>query len=309
MKIHPGVVGIDVSKHTLDIFDGSLGHGRAIANDLAAIASVLAPWIGGEVLVVFEATGRYDGKLRQALQDAGIRYARVSPSKARAFALALGLLAKTDAIDARMLAAMGQALVLRPEQQRDPLRVQLAGLHKRRDQLVVMRQQEKTRLSEGEESWQASIEPHLAWLTTQIRQIERRCAKLIAAHAHLANLARLLRTIPGVGPVTATTLIALLPELGQRSPKTIAALAGLAPFNVDSGIFRGKRMIRGGRKRVRDALYMPAVTAATSKSRFTPLLDQFRARGKANKLALIAIARKILTTANAIVRDNVAFQP
>ena len=116
-------------------------------------------------------------------------------------------------------------------------------------------------------------------------------------------------TIPGVGPVTAATLIALLPELGRRSPKTIAALAGLAPFNVDSGIFRGQRMIRGGRKRVRDALYMAAVTAARSKTRFKTFLAKLTGRGKPNKLALIALARKILITANAIATDQVAFQP
>lgn len=307
MKIHPGIIGIDVSKNTLDIFDGSIGTSVRIANDTAAIAARLAGWT--DALVVFEATGRYDGMLRRALQAAGIRFARVNPARARSFAAALGLLAKTDAIDARMLAAMGQTLELAAEPGRDEVRCSLASWHKRRDQLVAMRKQERTRLSDGDEVWRPTIERHIAWLSAEIEAAERQCRSIIAADPNLDRLYRLLLTIPGVGPVTAATLIALLPELGRRSPKTIAALAGLAPFNVDSGIFRGQRMIRGGRKRVRDALYMAAVTAARSKTRFKTLLAKLTGRGKPNKLALIALARKILITANAIARDKVAFQP
>lgn len=307
MKIHPGIIGIDVSKHTLDIFDSSIGTSVRIANDTAAIAASLAGWT--EALVVFEATGRYDGKLRRAVQAAGIRFARVNPARARAFASALGLLAKTDAIDARMLAAMGQTLELATDPGRDEVRCSLTSWHKRRDQLVAMRKQERTRLSDGDEVWRPTIERHIAWLSTEIEAAERQCRSIIAANAGLERLYRLLRTIPGVGPVTAVTLIALLPELGRRSPKTIAALAGLAPFNVDSGMFRGQRMIRGGRKRVRDALYMAAVTAARSKSRFNTFLANLTSRGKPSKLALIALARKILITANAVARDQVAFQP
>ena len=260
-------------------------------------------------LVVFEATGRYDGKLRRAVQTAGIRFARVNPARARAFAGALGLLAKTDAIDARMLAAMGQTLQLGSQHTRDDARCKLASLHKRRDQLVAIRKQERTRLSDGDETWQPNLERHIAWLSLEIAAIERQCRSLIASDHKLEQLARLLRSIPGVGPITAATLIALLPELGSRSPKTIAALAGIAPFNVDSGLFRGQRHIRGGRKRVRDALYMAAVTAARSKSRFKTFLKNLTDKGKPNKLALIALARKILITANAVARDKVAFQP
>jgi transposase len=307
MKIHPGIIGIDVSKHTLDIFDSSIGTSVRIANDTAAIAASIASWTS--TLVVFEATGRYDGKLRRALQTAGIRFARVNPARARSFAAALGLLAKTDAIDARMLAAMGQTLELATEPDRDEARCSLTGCHKRRDQLVAMRKQERTRLSDCDEAWRLSIERHIAWLSAEIEAVEDQCKSIIAAHPNLDRLYRLLRTIPGVGPVTAATLLALLPELGGRSPKTIAALAGLAPFNVDSGMFRGQRMIRGGRKRVRDALYMAAVTAARSKSRFKTFLGNLTGRGKPNKLALIALARKILITANAVARDQLAFQP
>ena len=307
MTIYPGIIGIDVSKHTLDIFDSSIGTSVRIANDAAAIAASIAGWTSA--LVVFEATGRYDGKLRRALQAAGIRFARVNPARARAFAQALGLLAKTDAIDARMLAAMGQTLELATEPGRDEVRCSLAGWHKRRDQLVAMRKQERTRLSDGDEAWRPTIERHIAWLSAEIEAVEEQCKSIIAADPNLDRLYRLLRTIPGVGPVTAATLIALLPELGQRSPKTIAALAGLAPFNVDSGIFRGQRMIRGGRKRVRDALYMADVTAARSRSRFKTFLGKLTGKGKPNKLALIALARKILITANAVARDQVAFQP
>src|SRR4029453_8425024 len=160
-NIYPGIIGIDVSKHTLDIFDGSIGTSVRIANEAAAIAARVTSWI--DALVVFEATGRYDGKLRRALQEAGIRFARVNPSRARAFAAALGLLAKTDAIDARMLAAMGQALELATEPDRDEARCSLTGCHKRRDQLVAMRKQERPRLSDCDEAWRLSIERHIAW--------------------------------------------------------------------------------------------------------------------------------------------------
>jgi transposase len=174
---------------------------------------------------------------------------------------------------------------------------------------VATRQQERTRRHDAPPEIAADIARHIAWLSSEIATLETRIAQLIDEQRDLKQTARRLRSAPGAGPVTATTLIALLPELGQRSPQTIAALAGLAPLTVESGQFRGKSQIRGGRKRVRDALYMAALAASRGTSRFAKTYQSLRAAGKPAKLALIALARKLLITLNAMIRDNRAFQP
>lgn len=305
MNIAPGFIGIDVSKHHLDIFDGSA---QRIANTGEAIAA----WLGGIIgtgLVLFEATGRYDRQLRALLVEAGISFARVNPAQARAFARSVGMLAKTDAIDARLLAMMAQALQPAPHQPGSTERDKLAELHKRRDQLVDMRQRERTRQHEATDpDATADIADHIGWLSVRIKQLEAVIATLVKATPELNQSQRLLRSIPGFGPVAATTLMALMPEAGSRSPKTIAALAGLAPLNHDSGQFRGKRAIRGGRPRVRKALYMAALTAIRSPGRFATTYKTMIARGKPAKLALVAIARKLLTIANAVLRDQTPFR-
>jgi transposase len=307
MNIAPGVIGIDIAKHHLDVFDA----GRVIRwpNTPPAIAALIAQWQQKPApRLLFEATGIYDLALRQALEAAGIGFARVNPARARDFARAAGFLAKTDALDARMLAAMAQCLDPPSAPAGEPERQRLALLHKRRDQLVAARQQERTRRHDAPPEIAADIVRHIAWLSAEIAALETRIARLVAAGKDLRHADRLLRSAPGIGPVTATTLIALLPELGQRSPQTIAALAGLAPLTVESGQFRGKSQIRGGRKRVRDALYMAAVAATRGKSRFASFYQKLRTAGKPAKLALVAVARKLLVTLNAIIRDNRAFQ-
>lgn len=309
MSIQPGFAGCDISKEHLDIFDEALARPERVVNDSGGIAPLVARWKDRDVLVLFEATGPYDALLRRMLTDAAIPFARVNPARARDFARATGRLAKTDAIDARVLAAMARALRPACEPTPSPEREALARLHKRRDQLVAMRKQERTRLTAiGDPAMAEDIEAHIAWLSTRIAAIEDRTRALIGASGHLNEDQRLLRSVPGIGPVAAATLIALMPELGTRSPKTIAALAGLAPFNADSGQFRGRRVIKGGRRRVREALYMAAITAVRSKHRFARLYKAMIEAGKPPKLALIAIARKILVTANAILRDRTAFQ-
>lgn len=309
MTIHPDVVGIDVSKHHLDVFDAALDRGERIANQAEQIQALAARWVGQGRFVVFEATGRYDMILRRALDAAAIAYARVNPAQARDFARAAGFLAKTDAVDARMLATLGLALKPRPAPPLDQTRERLTLLHKRRDQLVGMRQQERTRRAEIDDADLADdLDRHLAWLDHAVADFDRRIADLIAAEPDLRQTKALVQSIPGVGPVTAATLMALVPELGQRSPKAIAALAGLAPFNHDSGKQRGQRAIRGGRKRVRDALYMAAVSASRSNSRFKTAYRALRDAGKPAKLAFIAIARKLLVTANAVLRDQQPFR-
>jgi transposase len=306
MIIRPGYVGIDISKHHLDVFDG--GHIERVANTAVSAARLVARWHGSFVL--FEATGHYDAHLRRALEAEGIAFVRVNPARARDFARATGQFAKTDTIDARVLAAMAQSLPFARERASDPEREALARAHKRRDQLVHMRQQERTRLTECDDAeLRADIEAHQQWLNVQISRWETVIKRLVAQSATLARNARRLRSIIGVGPVAATTLLALAPELGSLSPKKIAALAGLAPFNADSGQFRGLRKIKGGRKRIRDALYMAAVSAARYNPRLKPLYKRLRAAGKPAKVALIAVARKLLVIANAILRDETVFKP
>lgn len=308
MTIHPACIGIDVSKHHLDLFDDAASADRRVANEAVEIARLVETWGGRSLLVVFEATGPYDRALREALSAAGVRFARVNPARARDFARATGRLAKTDAIDARVLAAMGRALAPAAEPAPDLERERLADLHRRRDQLVEMRACERTRLEERLDPT-GSLKAHIAWLSDEIARLERLIAELLAASPGLAATASLMRSVPGVGPVTANTLLALMPELGRRSGKVVAALAGLAPMNHDSGTMRGARRIKGGRRRVRRALYMAAVTAIRKSPRFGAFYKAVLARRAAPKLALVAVARKILVTLNAMLKTNTAFRP
>ena len=258
--------------------------------------------------VVFEATGAYDAGLRHALAAADVAFVRVNPQRARDFARAAGRLAKTDAIDAAMLAQMGRALGLQADAMPDRDRERLALLGKRRDQLVAMRMQERTRHADmADPAILADLDRHLAWLDNAIATIDTAIRDLLEACPTLAASQALIRSVPGVGPVTAAVLIALMPELGQRSARQIAMLAGLAPVNNDSGSRRGRRAIRGGRRRVRQALYMAAVASLTARSPLKAFYKRLRDAGKPPKVAIIALARKILTTINAILRKQTPF--
>lgn len=308
MMIAPGFVGIDVSKHHLDVFDAASAAPIRLANTAGAVAELAHGWAQRDAFVLFEATGRYDLDLRQALTVAGVRFARVNPARARDFARSAGFLAKTDAVDARMLAIMAQALQPAAAEAVLEARERLACLNKRRDQLVATRQQERTRERECRDPVsRQSIAAHLAWLNAAIGAIEAQIAASIAQEPDLEHDRRLLISVPGVGSVTAATLLALLPELGRRSPKQLAALAGLAPYNNDSGTRRGQRSIRGGRKRVRDALYVAAFIATRHAPRFKAFFQSLTGAGKPRKLALVAVARKLLTVLNAILRDRQPF--
>ena len=309
MTIPRDFVGIDVSKSALDIFDAAAGRRERIENASAPIAALVERWRSRPVFVLFEATGRYDRLLRSALEKAQVSFARVNPQRARDFARAAGFLAKTDAVDARMLAMMAERLRPQADAPAPPARERLRALQRRRDQLVHMRAQERTRLSEADSDERDDIASLVADLSARIKVFDKRIRMLVATVQELARLHATLRTAPGIGQVAATTLLALMPELGTRSPKAIAALAGLAPLNRDSGAMRGKRTIAGGRKRVRDALYMAALTATRSSPHYRAVYKAFIAAGKAKKLALIAIARKLLIALNAMIRDNADFKP
>lgn len=309
MTLAQSFIGIDISLDFLDIFDDASAKHSRIANDEASIASFAAAAAARSVTVIFEATGSYDRRLAKGLDDAKVSYVRVNPARARDFARAAGRLAKTDALDARVLAAMGRAIDLKPAEPGDPERQRLAALHKRRDQLVEQRADEKKRvLQTSEPLARESIENHIRWLKAEIATLDRAIAHCVAASQDISDAKTLLETAPGVGPVTAITLIAQMPELGRLHAKAIAALAGLAPFNNDSGAMRGKRSIKGGRRRVRRALYMAAISAIRSCGKFRTQYQEILKRSNKPKIAIIAIARKLLVTLNAMAKSKQAFK-
>lgn len=302
MTIAQTVLGIDVSSRFLDCSVHPAGRFRRVANTAAGIAGLLA-WIGElDAFTVLEATAPFDQPLLRALERAGARFHRANPGRVRDFARGAGLLAKTDRVDARSLALYGASLPLRPTPTSTPARLALQGLCARRDQLVEIRKGERTRLKAcpaGE--IRDSLCELIAVLDEQIRRIEARLARLIDETSPMRQRHRLLRATSGIGPVAAGVLLACLPELGQVDRRAIASLAGLAPIAHDSGLSQGKRSVRGGRKRVRDALYMAALSAARTQP-WRTVYQALRARGKPPKLALIALARKILVALNADIR-------
>jgi transposase len=310
MSLHQFFIGCDVSKAHLDLFDSRDGRLCQIANtDSAVCAWLKAAAPCDKTLIVFEATGPHDGLVRDAAHRQGVACVRVNPQQARDFARALGRRAKTDALDAKALAAMGQALQLKPEPTPDPTRQRLALLAKRRDQLVAMAAAEKKRLKDmaAEACLTDSLKAVTQMLAGQIRAMDEAISALISSQHNLAQAKRQLCSMPGVGPVTATTLLSLMPELGRVNEKQCAALAGLAPFNHDSGTQKGQRRIAGGRRRVRRAMYMAALTAVGCCQRYRDLYERIVQRSSAKKLALIAVARKMLIHCNAMIKTDTAW--
>jgi len=300
-------MGIDVSKTRLDVFCGpSLA--KALANDGGGVEKAVALAASLGAFVVLEATGGYEEALCLGLEAAGIGYHRANPRKAREFARSAGFLAKTDRIDARMLAAYGTALDLEPSQPRSAACRALKALVGRRDQLVELRKIERTRLAEPTQAWLAeSLRAVIDLLSEQIGAVEARIRACIQADEDLRQAALIVRSAPGIGPVAAGVLLADMPELGRKDRRAVAALAGLAPLACDSGAFRGRRRIWGGRKRVRDALYMAALAASRSPA-FKAGYQKLIAAGKPPKLALIAVARKLLVALNAAMRTKTPFR-
>jgi transposase len=300
-------IGCDVSKDWLDLYETATRTASRIPNTAHAIAEMLAR-LPPEATVVFEATAPYDTLLRRALARTRLRAMRVNPARARDFARFAGFLAKTDTIDARMLASLPEAPDTPQALPFDAAREALAARHRRRDQLVEMRAEERCRLAaETDARLRKSLQSHIDWLDRAIEAIEAEIETALAS-ATFAPRTKLLGSVKGVGPVTIATLVALLPELGNRSAKTIAALAGLAPLNRDSGTMRGQRRIGGGRRRVRQALYMAALGAIRGIARFRQHYLAVKARSGHAKVAIIAVARKLLVTLNAMLRTGEPFR-
>jgi transposase len=255
-------------------------------------------------LIVLEATGGLEGALTGALVAAGLPVVVINPRQARDFAKATGQLAKTDAIDAAILAQFAE--VVRPPVRPlpDAQTQELAALIARRRQLIEMRTAESNRLGSAAQRVRPGIAAHLRWLDTQVARVDQDLTQAIRQSPVWRARDDLLQSTPGVGPVVTTTLLAELPELGTLNGKQIAALVGVAPLNRDSGLVRGTRTVWGGRASVRAALYMSALVAV----RHNPVIKAFylrlRAAGKAPKVALIACMRKLLTILNAMLKHQ-----
>lgn len=308
MTLPQDVIGVDIAKDWIDVFFLSARRAERVPMATAELRAFAARARGA--LVVFEASGGYEHPLAEALDAADVTYARVNPRQAREFARATGRLAKTDRVDARVLAEMGRALALRPTPPADPGRARLAGLMGRRDDLGAMLRAEMARLRQARDaSVRRDIGSMIALLRRRIGKLEAEIAAVIGADEALSDRSRLLRTMPGVGPLLAASLLARLPELGRLDRRAIASLAGLAPHACDSGRFRGKRRIWGGRAEVRRTLYLAGFIA----SRYDPALRAFRRKlqeaGKPAKLAIVACARKLLTVLNAMLRDQREHRP
>lgn len=298
-------IGIDVSKGRLDVAAVPSQEQWSAPNDedgIRALARKLREI--SPTLVVIEATGGYETALAGALVSEGVAVALINPRQARHFAKATGRLAKTDALDAMILAQFAQ--VVRPEARPlpDEAARALTDLVTRRRQIVDMLVAETNRLALARGAVKADIETHARWLRRRLDDITRQLQEAIQKSPLWRQKDDLLQSVPGVGPGVSAAMLAQLPELGRLSAKKIAALTGVAPLNRDSGSFRGKRAVWGGRSAVRAVLYMAALVA----SRYNPVIKEFYQRlrrvGKAPKVALTACMRKLLVILNAILRDG-----
>jgi transposase len=297
-------VGVDVSKHTLDVAFYPEQPGSSFANDCQGIASLVASLVPLEPrYVIVEATGKYEQALVIALAAAGLPVVVINPRQARDFAKALGKLAKTDRIDAAVLARFGDAV--RPEIRpiADEQLRQLQELVERRHQLVEMRTSEQNRLAiTPSVHVRRSLQAVLKLIEKQLCHLDAQIDQRIEACPLWRQTEELLKSVPGVGDQTARTLIAQLPELGACSRQKISALVGVAPLNRDSGQFRGRRIIWGGRRNVRRCLYMATLVATQHnpviQAHYRKLVDA----GKRKKVALVACMRKLLTILNAMLR-------
>lgn len=306
--MHQLYLGVDVAKDRLDVFHPSLGPSQVV-NEAKAIRALVRTARRGGFWVIFEATGGYDRTLREALEAADIPFSRLNPRQARDFARASGLLAKTDRVDARMLAEFGRRMQPPRTAATPAIRKQLQALASRRRQLVEARKEEATRLAQTADPLvRADIRAMITILAHHIRDFEARIAALVASDPDLAQVARRMQGVPGIGPIVAATLIAELPELGRLCRRRIAALAGLAPMAQDSGKMRGRRSIRGGRANVRSMLYIAALHASRHGAIFKAFRARLTAAGKPIKLVLTATAHKLLTILNAMMKSDQEFR-
>jgi transposase len=298
-------VGIDVAKAQLDIALRPTGERWAVTNDETGIAALVARLQAAQpTLIVLAATGGYHRAVVAALAAAALPLVVINPRQIRDFAKATGQLAKTDVLDARAVAHFAEAVRPAPRPLPDAQTEELRALLARRRQLIAMRTAEQNRLENAPRRLRADIEAHIVWLTQRVATLDDDLDTTLRASPVWRERETLYRSVPGIGPVCARTLMLDLPELGPLSRQRIAALVGVAPFNRDSGTLRGTRTTWGGRAHVRATLYMSTLVAV----RYNPVLKVFYARlcmaGKAKKVALTACMRKLLTILNAMAKHQ-----
>jgi len=303
-------IGIDVSKTTLDVAVRPTPQHWSVANRekgidrLVSRLQALSP-----ALVALEATGGLELPVVAALGAAGLPVVVVNPRQIRDFAKATGKLAKTDILDAELLALFAERVRPTPRPLADAEAQALGALLARRRQLIVMLTAERNRLSRALPGIRPGVEEHIAWLKEKLTALDEELAHAIRHSPLWRERENLLRGVPGVGPVLTITLLAELPELGTLDGKQIAALVGVAPLNRDSGVLRGKRTVWGGRAPVRSALYMATLVATRFNLVIRSFYRRLRAAGKAKKLAITACMRKLITILNAMLKHHTPWNP
>jgi len=299
-------VGIDIAKNTLDLRLEPVGESLHVAYDAVGIKAICKRLLAlSPTLIVMEATGGLETRLACELAACGLPVAVINPRQARDFAKATGQLAKTDRVDAAVLARFACAIRPAVRVQKDADTRDLDGLVTRRRQLVAMRVQETLRLGSAESKAQEkSLKKHIAWLDKQITSLDGDLTKRLRTSDAWRTKDDLLQGIPGVGAVTSVTLLAKCPELGQLNRREIAKLTGVAPLANDSGTHRGKRFVWGGRADVRSVLYMATVSAIRCNPAIKTFADRLKQAGKPAKVVIVACMRKLLTIMNAMVKNN-----
>lgn len=301
-------VGVDVSKATLDVASWRSNEYRRFQNDPTGIQELI-DWLKilQPELIVLEATGGLELPFVAELAYEKMPVAVVNPRRIREFARSIGQLAKTDKLDAKVIAHFGAAT--HPEARKLPTNDEekLTALITRRRQIIEMLTAEKNRLHSARFSMKERIELHLSWLESELRDLDNEITKFIHQSPIWKEKDKLLRSVPGVGPVTSATILAMLPELGTLNRRKIAALVGVAPVNKDSGRRQKKRRVYGGRANVRSVLYMAALSASKHNPRIKMFYDHLIRMGKEKKVALTACMRKLLVLLNAIIRVNQNF--
>ena len=310
MSTQKKYAGIDVSKHKLNIAIYPSNEEWETGNDDEGIAQIVKKMKQKKVeLVVLEPTGGYERPLVLALHLATVRLALINPRQGRDFAKSLGRLAKTDRVDAMMLARFGEATKPEPREIPDKASLELEALVLRRRQLVSIKAAEKCRRSTSLSFIRPEIDEHIRLLEKQIKVLGKQIDERIKNNEEWKARSKILETVPRVGEVTSMTLVAELPELGHLDKKKIAALVGVAPMNCDSGKYRGKRRIWGGRASVRSALYMATFAAVRWNPVIRPYFESLMARGKLYKVAMVACMHKLLGILNAMVAHNKPWCP
>jgi transposase len=302
-------VGVDVSKKRLDAAVLPQGESFGGENNQAGIDDLVKRLKEARPnLVVLEASGGLEMSLAGALTEAGVPVVVVNPRQVRDFARAIGKLAKTDRIDAFVLAQFGRAIRPKVRPMKDDDAQELASLMVRRRQLVMMRTTEKNRIAGMPKRVRKEIKGHIVWLDKRITEVDKDLGELIKNSPLWRDKEKLLKSVPGVGSTVARSLIAFLPELGNLSRRQIAALVGVAPLNRDSGNYSGPRRCWGGRASVRTPLYMAALTAIRCNPAIRAFYFRLREAGKKPKVAITACMRKLLTIINAMLKNNTTWQ-